>query len=91
MTPPRVLPSIPVVIERIKLTRGRLNLQNVPYVILKQGLLSAFMLRELASPYFSDSLRGPILADIRRRETHDASVLLPVLAALLSDLEQNSR
>ena len=82
MTPPRVLPSIPVVIERIKLTQGRLNLQNVPYV-MKQDLLSAFILRELASPYFSDSLRGPILADIRRRETHDASVM-PLCCCLCS-------
>ena len=45
------------------------------------------LLKTRSSPYLSDALRFPILADIRRRGTHDASVLVLALTALLRRLE----
>ena len=65
---------------------ARLNVQHVPFLVSKPDALAQFI-RELATPCLSEALRYKILIEIRYR-AHDATVLLPALTALLSDLGQ---
>ena len=74
-----------MVMQRITSVEANLSLKNVPSA-MRTGRLGQFIV-DLANPYLSEALRVPILADIRRRGTHDASMLVLALTALLRRLE----